>query len=91
MDMKHLEQMIAIVCQRIKEREGLQEAPSYYYLSNKLRDLGVKITQNGMLSYRGDKAKSMRWDVMAGLQKLGGLTDREVMEFVRRTLPKGGK
>lgn len=90
--MKNLEEMVDLVVARLTKKEKLAKPISYYGIANRLRDeLGVKITQNGLLSYKEPESKSMRWDVMAGLQTLGGLTDKEVMDFVRQSLPKGKK
>lgn len=91
MGMDYLSDYVDLVIDRITKRERLIKPLSYYKLAERLREIGIKITQNGLLNYRKEQTESMSWPVTAGLAELGGLSDKEVMAYIKRSLPKKTK
>lgn len=57
------------ILDHVKKIKGLTN----YGVSKELRKLGVEVTTQGIDQYDKGKARSMRFDVLLGLQRLSGL------------------
>lgn len=73
--------------EKVRAKTGLTD----YGISKKLRDLGVEISIPGVSGYNKANAKSMRLDVLAGLQELSGVSWAEFGKWLSEEFLKGKK